>query len=85
MVAAARRILPALEGVPIESARIGRRAIPADGLPAVGWLPGLENSYTVPTHSGVTLAPLLGRLAAGEVLGEGEAPQLAELRPSRFS
>lgn len=85
MLAAARRILPALEGVPIESARIGRRAIPADGLPAVGWLPGLKNGYAVTTHSGVTLAPLLGRLAAGEILGEGEAPQLAELRPSRFA
>jgi glycine/D-amino acid oxidase-like deaminating enzyme len=84
MLAAARRVLPALEGAEIETARLGRRAIPGDGFPAVGWLPGLDNFYAVVTHSGITLSLLLGRLAAEELV-DGEAhASLAGLRPERL-
>jgi glycine/D-amino acid oxidase-like deaminating enzyme len=84
MLAAARRVLPALDGVEIEAARLGTRAIPADGMPAVGWLPGLDNLYAVATHSGITLALLLGRLAANELVGGAVEAALAPLRPSRL-
>jgi glycine/D-amino acid oxidase-like deaminating enzyme len=84
MLAAARRVLPALDGVEIEAARLGTRAIPADGMPAVGWLPGLDNLYAVATHSGITLSLLLGRLAANELVGGAVEAALAPLRPSRL-
>jgi glycine/D-amino acid oxidase-like deaminating enzyme len=80
----ARRAVPALAGVPVEATRIGLRALTADGFPAVGPVPGTEGAYVAVTHSGVTLAPLLGRLVAGEVLGGTREPTLADYRPDRF-
>ncbi len=84
MLAAARAVLPALDRVEIETARLGRRAIPRDGFPAVGYLPGLDNCYAVVTHSGITLSLLLGRLAAEELVDGVAAPSLAALRPERL-
>jgi glycine/D-amino acid oxidase-like deaminating enzyme len=80
----ARRAVPALAGVPIEASRIGFRALTGDGFPAVGPLPGVEGAYLAVTHSGVTLAPLLGRLVAAEVLEGSSEPTLADYRPDRF-
>lgn len=80
----ARAVLPALDRVEIEVARIGWRPLPADGLSAVGPLPGLEGYYLAFTHSGVTLGPLLGRLIAGEVTTGRPAPLLAPFRPARL-
>jgi glycine/D-amino acid oxidase-like deaminating enzyme len=51
-------------------------------LPVVGW--ALDGLYLVATHSGGTLAPALGELVAGEVIGQRELPALAPLRPGRF-
>ena len=39
----------------------------SDRLPIVGPLPWLEGLYLAVSHSGVTLAPVLGRLIAAEV------------------
>jgi glycine/D-amino acid oxidase-like deaminating enzyme len=41
--------------------------------------------YAVATHSGVTLGPLLGRLAADEILGGSPSALLAAFRPDRFT
>lgn len=84
LIAHATQVLPAMAGAAGEAARVGTRPIPADGLPAVGALPGMGGYYVVVTHSGATLAPLLGRLAAGEILGGPAAPQLASFRPGRL-
>jgi len=80
----ARRAVPALAGVPVEATRIGLRALTVDGFPAVGPVPGTAGVYVAVTHSGVTLAPLLGRLVAGEVLDGSREPTLADYRPDRF-
>lgn len=69
----------------VESARIGLRVIPEDGLPAVGRIPGHDNLYVCATHSGVTLAPLLGQLAADEILHDADSPLLRTFRPARFA
>ncbi len=69
----------------VESARIGLRVLPEDGLPAVGWIPGQEGLYVCVTHSGVTLAPLLAELAAGEILQDADSPLLRAFRPARFA
>jgi glycine/D-amino acid oxidase-like deaminating enzyme len=54
-------------------------------MPIVGPVPGVENAYVVVTHSGVTLAPILGELVTAELLG-GAVPSdlLAPFRPPRL-
>ncbi|WP_150308319.1 NAD(P)/FAD-dependent oxidoreductase [Planctomonas psychrotolerans] len=69
----------------LDSVRVGMRPMPADGAPIVGWLDGVAGAYVAVAHSGVTLAPLLGRLVAEEILRATSAPELARCRPSRFS
>lgn len=76
--------LPFPRGVRIERLRTTLRPIPADGLPVVGFLPGLAGCYAAVTHSGATLAPWLGAAVAAEVVGGREQRELAPYRPSRF-
>jgi len=85
LVMRASRVLPAIAGAGPEAARIGVRPYPADGMSAVGWMPGISGFYVVVTHSGVTLAPFLGRAAAEEIARGRVVPQLEEFRPGRFA
>jgi len=64
--------------------RVGRRAIPADGLTVAGPLPSAPWLYVLATHSGITLAPLLGDLAAKEIHGASAQSLLAPFRPDRL-
>jgi glycine/D-amino acid oxidase-like deaminating enzyme len=48
-------------------------------------VPWLEGLYLVVSHSGVTLAPALGRLVAAEVADQTLDGQLAPFRPGRFA
>jgi glycine/D-amino acid oxidase-like deaminating enzyme len=50
----------------------------------MGALPGTPDIHVAVTHSGVTLAPLVGRLTAEEVLGGTRAALFAPYRPERF-
>jgi glycine/D-amino acid oxidase-like deaminating enzyme len=50
----------------------------------VGPLPDVSGYYLAVTHSGVTLAPALGRIVADEIVHEREEPRLAPFRPGRF-
>jgi glycine/D-amino acid oxidase-like deaminating enzyme len=77
--------LPVLRGASVEAARVGVRPMPPDGLPIVGFVPGLDRFYVVVTHSGVTLGPLLGRLVAQEVRDGATEARLAPYRPERFA
>ena len=77
-------ILPKLDGTPLEAARIGVRPMPRDGYPIVGWAPEREGLYMVCTHSGVTLAPLLGRIAAREIMDGVVDPRITGFRPERL-
>jgi glycine/D-amino acid oxidase-like deaminating enzyme len=47
---------------------IAYRPMPGDRFPAVGRADGIAGLYAAVTHSGVTLAPALGRFVAEEVL-----------------
>ncbi|MEJ7839785.1 MAG: FAD-binding oxidoreductase, partial [Thermomicrobiales bacterium] len=80
----ARQIVPALAWAKVDARVVGTRSIPADGFPAVGWMPELEGFYTVATHSGVTMGPLLGRIAASEILTGRPDPLLETFRPARL-
>ncbi|MER6985013.1 FAD-binding oxidoreductase, partial [Streptomyces carpinensis] len=66
------------------SLRVGQRALPADGLTVAGFLGDNARIYTVATHSGITLGPLLGRLAAQELLTGDPEDLLADFRPERL-
>lgn len=58
--------------------RFAHRPLPPDGLPVAGW--AAERVYVVVAHSGVTLAPALGRLVAAELDGRPQ-PELHDHRP----
>lgn len=81
----AGRLLRHFDGAYLESMRVGVRALPVDGRSVVGWAPGVEGLYVVVTHSGITLAPVLGELAAREVAGGADEALLRPFRPSRFA
>jgi len=80
--AAAR--IPALERSQVLDARLGLRALSADGLTIAGAPSNTVNAYVLTTHSGFTLAPLLGELAAAEICRGEEQDALAPYRPTRF-
>ncbi len=85
LVAQAARFFPTLGAARVERVLLGWRSMPADRLPIVGPVPGLPSLYLAVTHSGVTLAPALGRLAARELLDGVEEPLLMPFRPGRFA
>lgn len=67
----------------VEELLVGYRAMPRDTRSIIGTLPSCPWLYLVATHSGVTLAPLLGTGVAKEILGEVE-PLFADFRPDRL-
>jgi len=68
----------------ITELRVGQRAIPADGRTVAGPLPSVPWLYVVATHSGITLAPLLGNLVAEEVVASAPQALLTAFRPDRL-
>jgi glycine/D-amino acid oxidase-like deaminating enzyme len=63
---------------------IGHRPTPADGVSAIGRIEGKRGLYICVTHSGITLAPVLGLLGAAEIAGGGRDPSLAPFAPARL-
>jgi glycine/D-amino acid oxidase-like deaminating enzyme len=76
-------VLALTEGTRLEKIRVGQRPLPADGLTIAGFADPDHRFYAVATHSGITLAPLLGDLVTDELFGT-ESPLLATFRPTRF-
>jgi glycine/D-amino acid oxidase-like deaminating enzyme len=81
---AARQYLPALESFSLERVTRGFRPLPKDGYPVIGFPEGAPGVYLAVMHSGVSLCPLVGRLAALEILDGVEVELLANYRHSRF-
>jgi len=84
MLGRAATVLPAIGQVAAEAVRLGIRAIPSDGLSAVGAMPGMDGYYVAVTHSGVTLSPFLARAVAAEIVDESREEQLEPFRPGRL-
>ncbi|MGW3974333.1 NAD(P)/FAD-dependent oxidoreductase [Streptomyces ardesiacus] len=84
MLARLNRLFDNTAGARVEQIKVGQRARPADGLPAVGFVTDAARVYLVATHSGVTLAPLLGRLVSGELLEGTRSPLLRDYAPGRL-
>ena len=68
----------------VQHVALGLRSLPADGHTVAGH-DASGRVYILATHSGITLGPLLGRLAAQEILHERPAALLSEFRPQRFA
>jgi glycine/D-amino acid oxidase-like deaminating enzyme len=52
----------------LESHVVGVRPMPMDGFPAVGRAADISGLYVAVMHSGITLAPAIGRFVADEIL-----------------
>jgi glycine/D-amino acid oxidase-like deaminating enzyme len=79
-----RRMLRSGASLAFDFHTLGYRPTPADGFPAVGRLPGIAGLSLAVTHSGITLAPAIGRFLAGEILEGRRDPLLAAYGPERF-
>ena len=83
MLATATQFTPELENSIIEHVYIGWRPLPLDGHPVIGPSPIRKDIYIAVMHSGVTLAPIAGRLAAQEILSGDPAEILVPYRADR--
>lgn len=83
LLARAAKVIPALASTRIEAVRITTRPIPGDGMPVAGFVPGVEGLYAMVMHSGVTIGPLVARLAAREIAGGAVDSRLERFRPDR--
>ena len=77
-------VLPHLSKAPIEKVTLGFRPLPKDSHPIVGFPDGRRDIYITVMHSGITLGPLIGRLAAMEILDGVRVDPLAPYRLERF-
>jgi glycine/D-amino acid oxidase-like deaminating enzyme len=76
-----------LEGNPaltLESYGVGPKPVPGDGEPVLGALAEVRGYHVAFTHSGATLALVVGELLADEVVTGEPSPLLAAFRPTRF-
>jgi len=84
LLARATHYLPALRGARAVPVAVGYRPMPRDGFPVLGFPEPVPNLYIALMHSGVTLAPLAGELAAMEIVDGARVQSLAAYRPERF-
>lgn len=71
-----------MEGASLNKVVEAVRPMPTDGLPIVGFID--DGLYSIVTHSGITLGPLLSNMAAAEILEETQLDLLEPYRPTRF-
>ena len=81
-----RRLEKALPGLDLEpdGHTLGRRPTPIDGMPIIGRPPLYDNLYITVMHSGATLAPIVAKLAAEDILNGHRDPLLEPFGMDRF-
>ncbi len=84
LLASVRGLLANGDDIRVDRHTLGLRPVPADGLPVIGPVTQAPGLYVTVMHSGVTLAALVGRLAAEEILNARPVDLLAPYRPERF-
>jgi glycine/D-amino acid oxidase-like deaminating enzyme len=77
--------LPDLAGARAIPVPVGYRPMPVDGLPVLGFTEAVPNMYVAMMHSGITLAPLVGEMAASEIVDGARVGLLEPYRPERFA
>jgi glycine/D-amino acid oxidase-like deaminating enzyme len=83
-IAAIARHVRGANALRVERTMPGYRPLPPDGFPMVGFVPEVSGLYVATMHSGVTLAAIIGRLAAEEIVRGHMAEALSIYRPNRF-
>ena len=63
---------------------VGYRPTPADGFPIIGSVDGRPGLALAVMHSGITLAPVVGKFVADELLTGNRDPLLEPYGPARF-
>ena len=84
ILASGKTYLPGLEQLELERVTLGFRPLPKDGHPILGFPEGAPDVYLTVMHSGVTLCPVVGRLAAIEILDGVNVELLEHYRYERF-
>ena len=79
-----REKLPAAIDARFDHLTLGYRPMPADGMPIVGFSPACADVYIAVMHSGVTLAPIIGRHVSQELVSDDSVDELAPYRPDRY-
>ncbi|MFJ4246622.1 NAD(P)/FAD-dependent oxidoreductase [Pseudomonas sp. NPDC089741] len=82
--AAIRNELNGVVAIEPQTVAVGLRPMPADGVPIIGYVPGVAGLYVCAMHPGVTLAAIVGRLASEEIIDHKMSPALSACRPQRF-
>ncbi|MGE0816737.1 MAG: NAD(P)/FAD-dependent oxidoreductase [Vicinamibacterales bacterium] len=81
----AGRFVPRLREAALDRVTLGFRVLPADGQPIIGRPVSRPNVYLAAMHSGITLCPAVGQLAAIEILDQVEVDVLKPYRLERFA
>ena len=81
---AAGRYVPRIAEAEPAHVGVGWRPLPLDGLPVIGHVPDSPRVYLASMHSGVTLAPIVGHLAAMEIIDAVRVDLLDDFRVERF-
>jgi glycine/D-amino acid oxidase-like deaminating enzyme len=81
----AEKFLDRLKGAQLETVTLGHRVLPQDGHPVVGFAERCPNLYITAMHSGITLSPLIGQVAAMEILDGVAVDLLKPFRQERFA
>jgi glycine/D-amino acid oxidase-like deaminating enzyme len=84
LLAEASRVLAARPQLAAATYGIGPKPIPGDGEPVLGQLGDISGLYVAFTHSGATLALIIGELLAYEIMTGRSHPLLAPFAASRF-
>ena len=71
--------------VEIDKITCAYRPMPEDGYSVVGSPRAKEGIYIASTHSGITLAPIIGKLASQEILENRKSELLNSFRIERFN
>jgi glycine/D-amino acid oxidase-like deaminating enzyme len=81
----ALRLVPALRSVNVLRVYAHLRPMPPDGLPIYDRAPGLEGFYIAVGHSGITLAPLTGKIFSDWIVSGQPDMDLTAYGLNRFS
>lgn len=84
VLASAKSALSHAQNLEIERVTLGYRPLPQDEMPVIGFSGAVSGLYVTVMHSGVTLAPIVGRLASEEIIDNARVDLLDAYRPARF-
>jgi glycine/D-amino acid oxidase-like deaminating enzyme len=85
LLAEASRLISGTPPLTAATYGIGPKPVPADGEPVLGQLGETSGLFVAFTHSGATLALIVGELLASEITTAQPHPLLARFTPGRFT